>query len=165
MREAMHLTWANVREDFINVPGEQKINHMNHGKLVVVKFSTKTRKGRKIPLFPSLKMALQAWRDQHPHTIYVVGTRSDLPNNHWLRKLKEFAHTAGLDCGVCDGCASGAGCEKYYLHKFRHTFAKRCLDSGLSLHQVSKWMGHHDLSITSIYLSGAASDPDSDPFA
>jgi integrase len=165
MSEAMNLVWANVGDDSINVVGEQRINRMNHGKAVVVTFQTKTKKGRKLPLFPSLKVALQAWRVQNPHTIYVAGTRSDLPNNHWLRKLKEFAHKAGLDCGVCDGCAAGTGCEKYYLHKWRHTFARRCLDSGCTIHQVSKWLGHHDLSMTSIYLSGNAADPDHDPFA
>lgn len=167
MSEAMHLTWTNVdfEKNAINVVGEQRVNRTNHGKSVVVEFSTKTKKGRKIPMFPSLRSALLAWREQHPKTIYVVGTRSDLPNNHWLRKQKEFAHEAGLDCGVCDGCASGGGCEKYYLHKWRHTFARRCLDNGCTIHQVSKWLGHMDLSVTSIYLSGNAADPDQDPFA
>ena len=167
MSEAMHLTWSNVDFDknAITVPGEQRVNRLNHGKPVVVEFQTKTKKGRKIPLFPSLATALQLWREQNSRSIYVAGTRSDLPNNHWLSKLKEFAHEAGLDCGVCDGCASGKGCEKFYLHKFRHTFAHRCLENGCTIHQVSKWLGHHDLSVTSIYLSGNAADPDKDPFA
>jgi integrase len=167
MSEAMHLTWLNV--DFvkneINVVVEQRINRMNHGKSVVVKFATKTKRGRKVPMFPSLRVALQAWREQNPRIIYVVGTRSDLPNNHWLRYVKLFAREACLNCGVCDGCAEKNECEKFYLHKFRHTFAHRCLDNGCTIHQVSKWLGHHDLSITSVYLSGNAADPDNDPFA
>jgi integrase len=167
MSEAMHLTWSNIDfvKNSINVVGEQRINRLNHGKSVVVKFATKTKRGRKVPLFPSLRTALQSWREQNPRTIYVVGTRSDLPNNHWLPKLKEFAHEAGIECGVCDGCAAGTGCEKFYIHKFRHTFAHRCLENGCTIHQVSKWLGHHDLSVTSIYLSGNAADPDKDPFA
>jgi site-specific recombinase XerD len=39
------------------------------------------------------------------------------------------------------------------------------LENGCTIHQVSKWLGHHDLSVTSIYLSGNAADPDKDPFA
>jgi integrase len=120
MSEAMHLTWSNIDfvKNSINVVGEQRINRLNHGKSVVVKFATKTKRGRKVPLFPSLRTALQSWREQNPRTIYVVGTRSDLPNNHWLPKLKEFAHEAGIECGVCDGCAAGTGCEKIKSVKF-----------------------------------------------
>ena len=103
MREAMHLTWHNIKwdDDEIFIPSEQTINHSGSGK--VVKFSTKTGKGRKVPLFQSLKTALQGWHKQNPDTIYVLGTlRSDLPNNHWLPYLKQFAKDAGLNCGVCD---------------------------------------------------------------
>ena len=70
-REASHLIWTNVlwEENKINVPGSQRVT--NKGK--VVEFQTKTRRGRKVPMFPSLKTMLLEWRKQHPDTIYVVG--------------------------------------------------------------------------------------------
>src|ERR1035441_2989076 len=122
--------------------------------------------GRKVPMFASLKTTLQEWRKQNPDTIYVVGTlRGDHPNNHWLDALKHFAREAGLNCGVCDSCTLRNECEKFYLHRFRHTFAHRCLRSGRGIHTVSKDLGHHDLSITSIYLSGSSDENGKDPFA
>ena len=163
-REASHLTWDNVlwNEGKINVPGSQRVT--NRGR--VVEFQTKTRRGRKVPMFASLKTTLQEWRKQNPDTIYVVGTlRGDHPNNHWLDALKHFAREAGLNCGVCDSCTLRNECEKFYLHRFRHTFAHRCLRSGRGIHTVSKDLGHHDLSITSIYLSGSSDENGKDPFA
>jgi integrase len=163
-REANHLTWRQIKWDknIIIVEGQQEIHHAKTGK--IIPFSTKTGKGRMIPLFASLRVMLEDWRQQHPDTIYVLGTRRDLPDNHWLGKLKQFAREAGLNCGMCASCAKRGECEQFYLHKFRHSFAHRCLEQ-FSIHQVSKWLGHHDLQVTSIYLSGAPKDADCDPFA
>ena len=163
-REASHLTWANVLwdEGKISVPGNQRIT--NRGK--VKEFQTKNRKGRKIPLYSSLRAALQDWRQQHPDTIYVVGSlRGDQPNNHWWKYGKQFWKKAGLNCGVCDSCAEKGECELFYLHKFRHTFAHRSLDAGIDLYELCRNMGHHDISITTIYWRGRTSKIDRDPFA
>ena len=163
-REASHLTWANVLwdEGKISVPGNQRIT--NRGK--VKEFQTKNRKGRKIPLYPSLRAALLEWRQQHPDTIYVVGSlRGDQPNNHWLKYGKQFWRDAGLNCGVCDSCAEKGECEQFYLHRFRHTFAHRSLDADIDLYELCRNMGHHDISITTIYLKGRMSKIDRDPFA
>ncbi|MCH8272855.1 MAG: site-specific integrase [Candidatus Marinimicrobia bacterium] len=37
------------------------------------------------------------------------------------------------------------------LHTFRHTFASRLVMRGVPLLQVSKWLGHRDISMTQIY--------------
>ena len=45
------------------------------------------------------------------------------------------------------------------LHKFRHTFASRLIINGTTIKQVSKWLGHKNLSQTLIYTHlGPASD-------
>jgi integrase len=163
-REASHLTWQNIKwdEGKIFVPGDQRVT--NRGK--VKEFQTKSRKGRKIPMYPSLRVALQVWREQNPNSIYVVGSmRGDQPSNHWLQYLKKFARKAGLNCGVCDSCAEKGECEQFYLHKFRHTYAHRCLDNGIDIYEVSRNMGHHDISITIIYLQGRTSNTAKDPFS
>jgi integrase/recombinase XerD len=162
-REASHLVWTNVKwdENKIFIPGEQRITNKGKAK----EFQTKTRKSRLIPMFGSLKAALQEWRQQNPDTVYVVGSlRGDQPNNHWLEYLKKFWKKAGLNCGTCDSCNGRGECEKAYLHRFRHTYAHRCLKKGMGIHKLKDAMGHHDISITAVYLSGATEDG-ADPFA
>jgi len=107
------------------------------------------------------------WRKLHPDTIYVVGSQlSDYPDGHWLEYLKDYWREAGLSCGVCDGCNSKRNeCEKAFVHRFRHTYAHRCLDKRMDLHTLSRNMGHHDISVTTIYLKGRKADMTDDPFA
>lgn len=172
-REANHLTWSNVdsNRNVIIVPREQKVNRKYRsrktGKMVTaaVEFQPKSRKSREVPIFGSLRALLLEWRDRHPNTVYVFGTRSDMPDNHWLEYGKKAWRKAGLNCGMCDGCATHQECEGFYLHKFRHSFAHRCLDGKIPIHKVSKWMGHHSIETSAIYLSGGSMEADGDPFA
>ena len=153
------------------VQGEQKVNRYYHnriaGKMVTaaIKSETKNRKGREVPNFPSLRPLLLIWRDQNPDKVFVFGTRSDIPDSHWLEYGKKAWKRAGLNCNTCDGCVKHGQCEHFYQHKFRHTYAHRCLDAGIRLHKLSKWMGHHSIEVTAIYLSGGSSAADRDPFA
>jgi integrase len=164
-REASHLTWSNIKwdENRVAVPADQRIT--NKGKTVT--FQTKSRKGRKVPLYPGLKTALTEWRKQNPNSVYVLGSeRGDQPNNHWLEYLKKFWREAKLNCGVCDGCNSKRHeCEEAYLHRFRHTYAHRCLDKNPDIYELSRNLGHHDISVTIIYLKGRTSNIENDPFA
>lgn len=170
-REANHLTWSNVdfTRSVVVVPREQKVNRKYRsrqtGKMVskAVEFEPKSRKGREVPIFGSLRPLLLKWRELHPGKVYVFGTRSDLPDNHWLEYGKKAWKGAGLNCGMCDGCKKGK-CEEFYLHKFRHSYAHRCLDSGNPIHKVSRWMGHHSIEVTAIYLSGGSLEASNDPF-
>jgi len=182
-REASHLTWAdvNLEKGLIKVARQQKIHRTyKRGSETIqkaVSHQTKSRKSREVPIFPSLMPALKAWREAHPDTVYVFGTRSDMPDNHWLEYGKALWTKAGLDCGHCDGCSArrskkhtkcGAwdgGCKEFFLHKFRHSFAHRCLEAGIPIHKVSKYLGHHSISVTAIYLSGGSLESDRDPFA
>lgn len=172
-REASHLTWENINwdEEKIFVPGYQHIT--NRG--VVKEFKSKNRTGRDIPMYPTLKKALEAWREKNPTSIYVVGSpRGDQPNNHWLEYGKQFWREAKLECGGCKGCAKNhqkvagrlqGGCDSFYLHRFRHTYAHRCLDAGIDIYELSQNMGHHDISVTIVYLKGRKSNRKVDPFA
>ncbi|MGK0309051.1 MAG: integrase/recombinase XerD [Urechidicola sp.] len=35
----------------------------------------------------------------------------------------------------------------------RHSFAIHCLEKGIQLNMVSKWMGHSSLNVTAIYTN------------
>jgi integrase len=163
-REANHLTWANVdfKRNVITLQGEQKVNRHYHsrkaGKMVTaaIKSKTKNRKGREVPIFPSLRPQLLKWREQNPYTVFVFGTRSDMPDNHWLGYGKKAWKRAGLNCNTCEGCAKRGECDHFYLHKFRHSFAHRCLDAGIPIHKVSKWMATVIAALTSPPLTRKA---------
>ncbi len=84
-----------------------------------------------------------------------------------LEKLKAVAWQSKLNCGRCivthklaDGkvkinrCASGPHCGRYFLHKFRHTYATRHLQDGIDIRTLQGWMGHRDIASTMIYLKG-----------
>jgi integrase len=79
------------------------------------------------------------------------------PTDHFLEMCKRVAHRARLNCGRCvDGqgrtCGDGPRCDKFYLHKFRHTFATMQLRSGVDILTVSNWLGHKDVKTTMVYL-------------
>jgi integrase/recombinase XerD len=173
-REANHLTWADVDMNrwVITIPMQRKTNRRYKdrvsGKIVstTVEFQTKSRKKREVPIFPSIRPMLLEWRQNNPKTVFVFGSRrSDMPDNHWLLYLKAAWRRAGLNCGTCSGCAKSAECEEAFLHRFRHSFAHRCLDNGIGIHKVSAWLGHHSISVTQVYLRGASIEADRDPFA
>jgi integrase/recombinase XerD len=42
--------------------------------------------------------------------------------------------------------------QDFWLHKFRSTFATRCLWAGVDLRTVQQWLGHSDMESTMRYL-------------
>jgi site-specific recombinase XerD len=47
--------------------------------------------------------------------------------------------------------------EEFWLHKFRATFATRCLWAGVDLRTVQQWLGHLDIESTMRYLKPSRS--------
>jgi site-specific recombinase XerD len=68
------------------------------------------------------------------------------------------AKRAKLNCKHCDTCKSNDKCERWYLHKFRATFATRCLWAGVDLRTVQLWLGHTDMESTMRYLKPSRSE-------
>jgi site-specific recombinase XerD len=92
----------------------------------------------------------------NPHNL-VFPTATGKPDKKFENKLKRIANRAGLNCGHCvsrhgNKCAAGPHCGKWFLHKFRHTYATNCLEDGVSIRTVQEWLGHSDLESTMIYL-------------
>jgi integrase len=90
------------------------------------------------------------------------------PDGAMLEKLKAVAYRGKLNCGHCsvthrleDGtvrinrCAAGPYCGRWFLHKFRHTYATRHLQDGIDIRTLQQWMGHRDIASTMVYLKGA----------
>jgi integrase/recombinase XerD len=92
---------------------------------------------------------------------------SGRPDGAMLEKLKGVAWHGKLNCGHCvtthklkDGttktnrCSSGPYCSRWFLHKFRHTYATRHLQDGIDIRTLQQWMGHRDIASTMVYLKG-----------
>lgn len=61
------------------------------------------------------------------------------------RKFKKYSKLAGLP-------------SNYTFHSLRHGFAIRCIEQGMPLNQLQAFMGHSDISITSIYTRARPED-------
>ena len=81
------------------------------------------------------------------------------PNSMNIDIVKEVAYRAKLNCGQCvtkhgNRCAEGHYCQRFFLHKFRHTFATEQLRDGVDIRTLQNWMGHRDIQSTMVYLKG-----------
>ena len=68
------------------------------------------------------------------------------PKLNFLDDLKAVAERAKLDK------------DNFWLHKFRATFATRCLWAGVDLRTVQQWLGHSDMESTMRYLKPARNE-------
>ncbi len=129
-QELCHLTWADV-----DIGDPDNASFRVTGK---PGFSPKDYEERAIPIQRELAELLA----ELPRSAALVfPTRTGNRQTHLLRRLKEIAGAAN----VADAT----------LHKFRHTYATRLLESGCDIVTVQRLMGHSDLDTTRQYL-----DPD-----
>jgi integrase/recombinase XerD len=131
-------------------------------------FHPKNWEEREVPVPQKLIAILRAFKptDASPDDpLFPSGTGK--PDGAMLEKLKTVAHRAKLNCGHCivkhkleDGtikinrCAAGPYCGRWFLHKFRHTYATRHLQDGIDIRTLQQWMGHRDIASTMVYLKG-----------
>jgi integrase/recombinase XerD len=131
-------------------------------------FHPKNWEEREVPVPQRLIKLLQAFRpEKATPDDPVFPSPSGRPDGGMLEKLKIVAHRGKLNCGHCvtahklkDGetktnrCSSGAYCSRWFLHKFRHTYATRHLQDGIDIRTLQQWMGHRDIASTMVYLKG-----------
>ena len=99
-------------------------------------FSPKDYEERTLPIPKELAGMLK----NLPHTaVWVFPNKNGGRTNHLLRRLKEIAEEAEV--------------QNATLHKFRHTYATRLLESGTDIVTVQMLMGHSDIETTRQYLN------------
>src|ERR1022692_3855367 len=109
-------------------------------------WTPKEYKEREIPIPAKLAKNLKAWKAKSDKTCTLVfPTAGCRPKLDFLDCLKAVAERAKLDP---DG---------FWLHKFRATFATRCLWAGVDLRTVQQWLGHSDMESTMRYLKPSRS--------
>jgi integrase/recombinase XerD len=109
-------------------------------------WTPKAYKEREIPIPAKLAKSLKAWKGKSAKDCSLVfPTAGCRPKLDFLDCLKTIAERAKLDP---DG---------FWLHKFRATFATRCLWAGVDLRTVQQWLGHSDMESTMRYLKPSRS--------
>ena len=126
--ELYFLTWAdvdvkNTSTAAIRVTGKQG-------------FSPKDYEERIIPIPKDLAEMLKKLPQNKE---WLFPNKNGGRTNHLLRRLKEIAAEAKVPNAT--------------LHKFRHTYATRLLESGCDIVTVQKLMGHSDIDTTRQYLN------------
>jgi integrase len=113
--EAKHVRWTDVNEDAIWIHGGDE--------------GTKNSERRQIPIIGPMRRLLD---DLRANPRYFRGDRGEyvVP----IQKCNEALATACARLGI----------KKITHHDLRHLFATRCIESGVDIPTVSRWLGHKD---------------------
>jgi integrase len=130
-REASHLEW-----EHLDLGANATVSYKTREG-----FRTKTGKSRSLPLEPGLAANLAARRAKNQNTVLVFPTQHNKVEGHFLRRCKLYAEAAGFNP------------EKFWLHKFRDTFATWSLRRGVDIRTVQHWLGHASIDMTERYLA------------
>jgi integrase/recombinase XerD len=136
-QEVMYCYWSDVNFSASTV----RVTHKpDRG------WTPKAYKEREIPIPAKLAKSLKAWRAKSAKDCGMVFPTSGCnPKLNFLDNLKAVAERAKLDE------------DRFWLHKFRATFATRCLWAGVDLRTVQQWLGHSDMESTMRYLKPSRS--------
>ncbi|MFI5110210.1 MAG: tyrosine-type recombinase/integrase, partial [Terriglobales bacterium] len=132
-QEVRYTTWADIDFEL----GVVRVTRKEKTRSRAWKFQPKGKAVRSIPVPDSLLKILRARRQNATgELVFPSPAHWKSPNarpggkpaDHFLEMCKKVALRARLNCGRCvDGqgntCAKEPICAKFYLHKFRHTFA------------------------------------------
>jgi integrase len=136
-QEVMHTYWSDINLAHATV----RVSHKpDRG------WTPKAYKEREIPIPAKLVKALKARKAKASKTCTLVfPTAGCNPKLDFLDCLKSVADRAKLEE------------DNFWLHKFRATFATRCLWAGVDLRTVQQWLGHSDMESTMRYLKPSRS--------
>jgi integrase/recombinase XerD len=137
-QEVMHTYWSDINLKHAIV----RVTHKpDRG------WTPKAYKEREIPIPSNLVESLRAWKTKGNKAYDLVfPTAGCNPKLNFLDDLKVVAGRAKLNK------------DNFWLHKFRATFATRCLWAGVDLRTVQQWLGHSDIESTMRYLKPARNE-------
>jgi len=150
-KEVRYTNWSDIdfRRKCVRVTAKKHLG-----------FKPKDKEEREIPVPSLLLTALKEYKVRqagpNPNDL-IFPTRQGRPDKKFENKLKRIARRGNLNCSRCESkhgnkCSDGPHCGKWYLHKFRHTFATTNLEHGVSIRALQEWLGHSDLESTMVYL-------------
>ena len=136
-QEVMYTYWSDVNFAASTVRVSHKADR---------NWTPKAYKEREIPIPSKLAKRLKARKAKSDRTCGLVFPTSGCkPKLDFLDCLKACAERGKLDR------------RDFWLHKFRSTFATRCLWAGVDLRTVQQWLGQSDMESTMRYLKPSRS--------
>ena len=114
--EAANVTWGDC--DF------------GRGEVIVrgdPETGTKNGEIRRVPMIPDMRQLLERLEQQRNHS---------KPNDAVMR-VKECQ-------GALNRACRALNIPRFTHHDLRHLFATRCIESGVDIPTVSRWLGHKD---------------------
>lgn len=109
---------------------------------LIVKVIGKGGKHRLVPFSFELRKSLyHFWKTCNPN-IYVFGTKNNTKLS--VRNLNRDFKILGKKCGITS--------VRFSPHTLRHTFAVNWIRKGGDLYQLSRVLGHSNISTTALYL-------------
>src|SRR5438270_5432308 len=136
-QEVMYTYWSDINFAHATV----RVSHKPDRN-----WTPKAYKEREIPIPTKLVKNLKTLKAKsNMGCPLVFPTAGCNPKLDFLDRLKVIADRAELDS------------DNFWLHKFRSTFATRCLWAGVDLRTVQQWLGHSDMESTMRYLKPSRS--------
>ena len=125
------------------------------------RFKPKNYEERVVPLPTAMIEQLRGWKDKRNSAAAdpIFPNTKGKPDSTHIEVVKRVAYRAKLNCGQCETkhgnrCVNGPHCDRFFLHKFRHTFATQHLRDGIDIRTLQHWLGHRDMKSTIVYLKG-----------
>ena len=127
--------------EMLNLKWENVVLNSNSSKIFIKSsdtWSTKTKKGRVIPLNNSAQEIMKKQKEiSQKEFVFTDSNGSQIKENKPLYELKKTLKKLGINGNI---------------HKFRHTFATKYISSGAgSLYDLKELMGHKSIETTQIY--------------
>jgi len=109
----------------------------------------KGRKERRTPLIPATRKVMEAWIEERAGApddpLFPTITGRRLSRDAVERRLAVHLARAAESC-------PSLGTKRVTMHALRHTAAMRLLLAGNDITVIALWLGHEQISTTSIYL-------------
>ncbi len=107
-------------------------------KQVQVKGFKSETSERTVPLFPALDALLKKIIERRKRAaVYAVGGKPYLDSKDPIFRISEAQKSIDKACET-------TGVTRVTHHDFRHLFATVCIESGVDIPTVSRWLGHAD---------------------
>lgn len=138
IKEASHVTWADCyfKRGLIMVYGEPETGTKGRGD------------ARVVPMIPDMKNLLEQLRAECPNA---------KPHEPVMR-VRECQK-------AMDRAAKVIGMTRITHHDLRHLFATRCIEAGVDIPTVSRWLGHKDGGALAMRVYGHLRDTHSTAMA
>jgi len=113
--ESRHIEWSDIEADAIWIKGGST--------------GTKSKERRRVPMIEAMRALLNDLRDTPRYR------RSGRDN--YVLSVRECQKSIDRACAEL-------GIKRFTHHDLRHLFATRCIESGVDIPTVSRWIGHRD---------------------